>query len=265
MSSKNRKRKRASNNRRYKQTIYPNDTSNDSDSPKTKKVKIKMNNSKRKLISEENRIKQILKRSSVLLHHIEKKKFIEVGLVFDGKAYSMIKGNVGTNGTMQTRNFKSKAVALNGALKLLTNKVRNGYNIIEEEIEIEDDSSSSSTSSSSSEESESESDSESDSDVNSNKKMENDTKVKVINKKPNKPTMNFTPIKNVKPKIKHLVYGFIRQHADFSVPDVIKNGCLLYFWSIEQFQESDTIKVLTMDIAINKCDSVSYTTGIYVI
>ncbi len=77
MSSKNRKRNRASNNRNYQQTYYPNDTSNDSDSPKTKRLKTKKNNSKHKSISEENRIKQILKRSSVLLHNIEKKKFIE--------------------------------------------------------------------------------------------------------------------------------------------------------------------------------------------
>ena len=84
---------------------------------------------KRKLNKKEhgNTIKEMLKESSVLLQNTLRNKFIEVGIVYDGKAYSMISGKIGSNGTKQTRNFRTKQIAFNSALKLLNVNNTNKY------------------------------------------------------------------------------------------------------------------------------------------
>ena len=86
---------------------------------------ISINVDESKLISYEMTIKQELKMKSesVLLQHLGKRKFIEVGITLDGYAYSMIRGDLGTKGILQTRNFKTKSKAFKGAIQLLIVKL----------------------------------------------------------------------------------------------------------------------------------------------
>eukprot|EP01084_Bolivina_argentea_P245829 411496_1 len=91
-------------------------SSDECDTPLSKKRKIIKDKKDTISITDANRIKQMLKESSVLLQNTRTNKFIEVGICYDGKAYSMIKGDVGTNGQKQTRNFNSEKKAFNSAL-----------------------------------------------------------------------------------------------------------------------------------------------------
>eukprot|EP01084_Bolivina_argentea_P305002 526848_1 len=142
------RKRRHGKSRKRKSVKYSSDDS-DYQEPSTKKRKVNNNvNDYSKTISD------TLKRTSVLLQNIKHNKFIEVGINSNGKSYSSIKGKLGTNGKKQIKHFKHKKTAFKAAVKLLTNKMNNGYTWVpseaeeEEEEEEEEDTQSSSKSSS---------------------------------------------------------------------------------------------------------------------
>ena len=108
------------------------DSDSDDNTPKHKRRKIEkkseenisINIDETKLISYENIIKRELnKGESVMLQHLGKKRFIEVGIVYDGKAYSWVEGTFGSKGVKKTRNLSNKSDAYDAAVKKLKVKL----------------------------------------------------------------------------------------------------------------------------------------------
>ena len=105
------------NKRKRKRDEYESSSESESEyEPKQKKRKL----SHKYGAKYEKKLKPILKETSVLLENAKKNKFIEIGMVYNGSAYAMIQGDIGTKGIKKTRNFASKQQAFKAALQLLT-------------------------------------------------------------------------------------------------------------------------------------------------
>eukprot|EP01084_Bolivina_argentea_P031903 59014_1 len=106
------------------------DRTNTNSSPPKKKRKINNN------INDDQNIEVIRNRlntAKVALQNIQNNQFIELKMYSNGKSYSMVTGTIGTNGKKQVKYCETKQIALKNAIEILTNKMNNGYLMVDKE------------------------------------------------------------------------------------------------------------------------------------